>query len=109
MTCIVGAVVLSWVAFSSASIMKRDARDARDASLKERPVAKVVRLLQDMMEELDNELADDKAVHEKLECWCKDNGQEKTKAIRLGEGKEGELESYLGEAAAKMKELEAKR
>ena len=32
---------------------------------------KVVRLLQDMKAELEAELADDQAVHEKLDCWCK--------------------------------------
>jgi len=40
-------------------------------SLKERPVMKVVRLLQDMQAQLQKELDDDKAVHELLSCWCK--------------------------------------
>jgi len=89
------------------SLMKRDL--SLSTGLKERPVMKVVRLLQDMQAELEHELDDDQAVHEKLSCWCKQNDQEKTQAIELGEQKEAELEAFLGEAAAKMKELKAKR
>ena len=35
----------------------------------ERPVAKVVRLLEDMKAQLEKERADDKAVFESLDCW----------------------------------------
>jgi len=70
---------------------------------------KVVRLLQDMQAELEHEVADDKAVHEKLGCWCQENEQEKSKAIATNEAKEAELESFLAEAAARMKEKQAKR
>lgn len=70
---------------------------------------KVVRLLQDMQTQLENELADDKAVHEQLDCWCKTNDREKTQAIELGEATESRLEAFLGEAAAKMAELKVKR
>ena len=34
---------------------------------------KVVRLLQDTKAELENELDDDKAVYEKMTCWCNSN------------------------------------
>merc|ERR1719215_232711 len=81
---------------------------AADAS-KERPVMKVVRLLQDMQAELQKDLDDDKAVHEQLDCWCKTNDKEKTAAIATGEANEARLEAYLGEAAAKMAELKTKR
>merc|ERR1719420_974108 len=77
-------------------------------SLKERPVMKVVRLLQDMKVELTNEMEDDKAVYEQLSCWCETNEKEKTKAIEMGEAKQADLEAELGEAAAKMKELKEK-
>jgi len=75
----------------------------------ERPVMKVVRLLKDMETELINDLEDDKKVHEMLDCWCKTNRQEKTAAIELGEEKSSQLEAFLGEAAAKMAEIKAKR
>merc|ERR1719198_734957 len=90
---------------SRAHALERDAA----TDFKSRPVMKVVRLLQDMQAELQHDLEDDKAVHEQLDCWCKTNDKEKTKAIELGEAKEAQLESFLGEAAAKMKEMKTKR
>jgi len=75
----------------------------------ERPVMKVVRLLKDMETELINDLEDDRKVHEMLDCWCKTNREEKTAAIELGEAKQSQLEAFLGEAAAKMAEIKAKR
>eukprot|EP00928_Gymnodinium_smaydae_P070348 TRINITY_DN5419_c0_g2_i2.p1 TRINITY_DN5419_c0_g2~~TRINITY_DN5419_c0_g2_i2.p1 ORF type:complete len:704 (-),score=230.98 TRINITY_DN5419_c0_g2_i2:90-2201(-) len=82
---------------------------ASAAGRKERPVMKVVRLLQDMQVELQRELDDDKAVHEKLSCWCSTNDQEKTKAIELGEAKSAQLSSDMDAATAKMIELKEKR
>jgi len=79
------------------------------SGLKERPVMKVVRLLQDMKAQLEKELDDDKAVHESLSCWCKDNDREKTEAIALGEAREEQLKAFLGEAWAKMAELKVRR
>eukprot|EP00928_Gymnodinium_smaydae_P070346 TRINITY_DN5419_c0_g1_i1.p1 TRINITY_DN5419_c0_g1~~TRINITY_DN5419_c0_g1_i1.p1 ORF type:complete len:689 (-),score=238.79 TRINITY_DN5419_c0_g1_i1:64-2130(-) len=76
---------------------------------KERPVMKVVRLLQDMKVELQRELDDDKAVHEKLSCWCSTNDQEKSQAIEMGEAKSAQLSSDMDAATAKMMELKEKR
>merc|ERR1719253_2292987 len=73
------------------------------------PVMKVVRMLQDMQAELTKDLEDDKAVHEMLDCWCTTNEKEKTKAIELGTARIAELEAFLGEASAKMKEMTQKR
>merc|ERR1719262_594056 len=89
---------------ASESILSRD----QDLSLKERPVAKVVRMLKDMQDELNKELEDDKAVFEMLTCWCETNEKEKTKAIEEGEANAARLEAELGEAAAKIKELKEK-
>mmetsp|Transcript_56852 Transcript_56852/g.184178 ORF Transcript_56852/g.184178 Transcript_56852/m.184178 type:complete len:677 (-) Transcript_56852:78-2108(-) len=80
-----------------------------DSDFKERPVMKVVRLLQDMKAELQKDLDDDKAVHEQLACWCKTNDREKTAAIEAGDQKVTALEAFLGEAKAKMDELKTKR
>mmetsp|Transcript_18653 Transcript_18653/g.40751 ORF Transcript_18653/g.40751 Transcript_18653/m.40751 type:complete len:692 (-) Transcript_18653:119-2194(-) len=78
-------------------------------SLKERPVMKVVRLLQDMKAELQAELDDDKNVNDKLSCWCETNEKEKTAAIELGESTVAQLESSMSEAASKMVALKEKR
>merc|ERR550532_1158891 len=102
------AVVLALLGVNAAGLISTQGR-ALSTDLKDRPVMKVVRLLQDMKAQLESELADDKAVHEELSCWCKTNDQEKTQAIELGEATEARLEAYLGEAAAKMAELKVKR
>merc|ERR1719298_302287 len=79
-----------------------------DTSLKTRPVMKVVRMLKDMLDELNKELEDDKAVYEMLTCWCETNEKEKTKAIEEGEAKIAQLEADIGEDLAKIKELKEK-
>jgi hypothetical protein len=78
-------------------------------NFKERPVMKVVRLLQDTKAELEKELDDDKAVYEMMTCWCNSNDQEKVAAIEAGKAKIAELESSMGADAAKIAELKAKR
>merc|ERR1719454_539345 len=88
---------------ASESVLSRD----QEMSLKERPVAKVVRMLKDMLAELNKELEDDKAVYEMLTCWCETNEKEKTKAIEEGEAKIAQLEADIGEDLAKIKELKA--
>jgi chromosome segregation ATPase len=80
-----------------------------DMNTKTRPIMKVVRMLEDMKEELNKELEDDKAVQELLECWCGTGMKEKEKSIQLAESRIAELEAALGEALAKINELKAKR
>merc|ERR1719162_2394279 len=75
----------------------------------ERPVMKVVRLLQDTKAELEKELEDDKAVKEMMTCWCNSNDGEKAAAIAAGKAKIAELESSMGTGAAKIAELKEKR
>merc|ERR1719329_622400 len=78
-------------------------------NFKERPVMKVVRLLQDTKAQLEKELDDDKAVYELMTCWCNSNDQEKAAAIDAGKAKIAELEASMGSDAAKISELKAKR
>lgn len=74
-------------------------------SLKERPVMKIVRMLEDMKAELEKEKAEDEAVFESLDCWCKTNDREKSQAIALGEAKMEDLKAAQGEFSAKIEEL----
>merc|ERR1719389_1242926 len=78
-------------------------------NLKERPVMKVVRLLQDTKAELEKELEDDKAVYELMTCWCNSGTKEKEAAIEAGQAKAAALKASMGEAAARMEELKQKR
>jgi hypothetical protein len=97
------AMVAGAAAFSSA--LEKDLT----VNLKERPVMKVVRLLQDTKAELEKELEDDKAVYELMECWCKSNNEEKKAAIAAAKQKIAELEASMAEDAAKLRELQVKR
>merc|ERR1719261_1003122 len=90
---------------SAATLLEADAA----MTFKERPVMKVVRLLQDTKAELEKELEDDKAVHELMTCWCNSNDEEKAAAIEAGKAKIAELESSMGADAARIAELKAKR
>merc|ERR1719277_1589712 len=78
-------------------------------NFQERPVMKVVRLLEDTKAELEKELEDDKAVYELMTCWCKDGNQAKEAAIAAGKAKIAELESSMGADAAKIAGLKEKR
>merc|ERR1719272_177423 len=95
--------------FSTAAAMSALQTDAMNMNLKERPVMKVVRLLQDTKVELEKELDDDKAVDELMTCWCNSNDGEKAAAIESGKAKIAELESSMGADAAKISELKQKR
>jgi len=77
--------------------------------LKERPVMKVVRLLQDTKAELEKELDDDKAVHALMTCWCNSNNAEKQQAIAAGDSKISELTASMGASSARIAELKQKR
>merc|ERR1719436_628146 len=76
---------------------------------KERPVSKGVRLLKDMLAELEKSRDDDKAVHEMLSCWCEKNRKEKSAAIEAGETKEAQLKAFIGETWATIQDLQVKR
>merc|ERR1719253_2131485 len=92
-------------AVASSMVLERDLSD----SFKERPVMKVVRMLQDMKAELQKELDDDKAVHELMACWCKTNNNKKTAAIASANAKIEQLKSSMGASAARIAELKEKR
>jgi hypothetical protein len=98
-------LVLCFVAPCTASTLQADLAE----NLTERPVMKVVRLLQDTKAQLEKELDDDKAVYELMTCWCNSNDQEKAAAIDAGKAKIAELESSMGADAAKISEAKAKR
>lgn len=77
----------------------------RSDTFKERPVAKIVRMLQDMKVELEQEADDDKEVYAKVSCWCETGKKEKTAAIEMGERKIEALSSSIVEFTAKISEL----
>jgi hypothetical protein len=96
MKCNVALAIFLLVAGASARSLQSDG---------ERPVMKVVRLLQDMKAELEKEKADDEAVFEMLDCWCKKNEEEKTNALEINRAKVADLKAAMGEFMAKIEEI----
>jgi chromosome segregation ATPase len=75
----------------------------------EKPVMKVVKMLQDMSTQLNTDLQDDKEVHEKMNCWCETNERDKKNAIEEGGIKIQSLKSALQEAAGQIGEMKVRR
>merc|ERR1712070_344396 len=44
---------------------------------KNRPVTKVITLLQDMLKQLEKEAETDEEIYDKMACWCETNEEEK--------------------------------
>merc|ERR1719281_1798705 len=67
---------------------------------KNRPVAKVIKLLQDMLAQMEKEAEEDQEVYDKFVCWCETNDKEKTKSI-------ADAETRIENLTAKIEELTA--
>ena len=52
------------------------------SAVEERPLAKVITLLKDMQTQMTAEGEDDAKVHEKYQCWCKKENEEKTNIVK---------------------------
>jgi hypothetical protein len=73
---------------------------------KEKPIQKVVRLLNEMQAQIEKEGAEDDAMMEQMGCWCETNEREKTTALELAEQRITDLTSAIPEYAAKAMEAE---
>merc|ERR1719478_941740 len=101
-------MVLAFGSFSASSAVKSTLEADRDMDMKERPISKIVKMIQDMKAELEAEREDDEKVHEMLSCWCETNEKEKAKAVELAQQKIAALESSIAEYLGKMDELKTK-
>lgn len=70
-----------------------------------RPVTKVVNLLEGMQSNLEKEAKEDEDTHDKMQCWCKTNGDEKTKSIEEAHTKIKALEARMDELTATSSRL----
>jgi len=52
-----------------------------DTNAGDRPVTKVVKLLQGMYDQLEKEAQEESELMEKYECWCKENGADKAASV----------------------------
>lgn len=71
----------------------------------ERPVAKVVRLLNDMKSQLEKEAKEDEEIMEKMECWCTHGEAQKTAAISSNTQLVASLETAIEEYTAQGQQL----
>jgi len=79
--------------------------ESEDEEFKERPIAKVVRLLNDMQKQLQKEAEEDEDAYEQMVCWCETNDKEKTKAVTLAGQRITQLGSDIEAYTAKATQL----
>lgn len=65
------------------------------------PTQRIVKLLKDMVTQLQEEATKDQELYDELKCWCKTNKDEKTAAVKAAETKIAELESEVQERAGR--------
>jgi hypothetical protein len=75
------------------------------AEAKNRPVAKVITLLKDMLKQLEKEAEEDEEIYDQLACWCETNDKEKTKSIADAEAKIEDLTNKIEELTASSARL----
>jgi len=68
---------------------------------KNRPVAKVITVLKDMLKQMEKEAEEDEEIYDAMACWCETNDKEKTKAI-------ADAQTTLENLAVKIEELTAR-
>jgi len=77
---------------------------------KNRPVSKVITLLNDMVKQLENEAEEDKDAYDTMMCWCTTNDKAKTIAISDAESTIAELtaaiEAYTASSSKLNTEIE---
>merc|ERR1719158_1234523 len=100
--------VLALCALGMSSAVSRTLEEDRNMDMKDRPISKIVKMIQDMKAELEADRDDDEKVHEMLSCWCETNEKEKSKAVELAQQKIAALESAIAEYLGKMEELKTK-
>jgi len=72
---------------------------------KERPVAKVIKVLKEMHDTLEKEADEDQNIYDKMACWCETNEKAKTKAITDGTQRDRDLTAKVPQLAAKGAQL----
>jgi len=79
---------------------------AASLDLKERPVSKVIKMLETMSSELAKEKEADQELYDKLSCWCETNGKAKTAAIAKANSMIEGLTSDIEAGTSKATQLE---
>lgn len=88
---------------STAAYMAKGKADLNDDT--KGPMGKVVKLLEDMQEQLQKDTEEDDDMNEEMLCWCKDNDKSLTKTIKDNTEKAEALTSEVQELRAKSEGL----
>merc|ERR1719502_1227931 len=72
---------------------------------KNRPVAKGVNLIKDMLKQMEKEAEQDEEIYDKMACWCETNDKVKTKSIADAEARIEDLTSKIEEMTALSAQL----
>jgi chromosome segregation ATPase len=98
-----------WILFAvygSASLLTES---ASSLDLKDRPVTKVIKMLQEMQAQLTKEKDTDQELYDKLTCWCETNGGNKKAAIATAtamiEGLESDIEGLTSKSAQLQEQI----
>eukprot|EP00933_Yihiella_yeosuensis_P071395 TRINITY_DN795_c0_g2_i1.p1 TRINITY_DN795_c0_g2~~TRINITY_DN795_c0_g2_i1.p1 ORF type:complete len:661 (-),score=197.48 TRINITY_DN795_c0_g2_i1:156-2138(-) len=78
-----------------------------DVEAEQRPVTKVVDLLNNMQKQLDADAAEDKKTYEKFQCWCNDNNSEKAASISEAQERIRQMTARIEQLSADTARLEA--
>jgi predicted nucleic acid-binding Zn-ribbon protein len=71
------------------------------------PIQRVIKLLNQMKSELDEERKADEKLYEDLQCWCKTNKKDKEAAIAENKNKAKNLEAEINKYAGSSGEYKA--
>jgi len=99
------ALVLSATAIKVADRQQTLNADAENLDLKERPIAKVIKLLKDMSSQLSKEAEEDAETYETMACWCETGDKQKAKEIADGTQRSSELSASIEELTSKGAQL----
>lgn len=73
---------------------------ALKTSSQDRPVTKVVKLLQGMKATMEKEAESEADLMEKFNCWCKENGENKAESVEKDQARVKEMQSRIEELTA---------
>jgi DNA repair exonuclease SbcCD ATPase subunit len=72
------------------------------------PIKRILKLLEDMQEEAMADAKEDKAMYEKLKCWCNGNNAQKEASVAEGEARVEQLDADIASGEGSAKELQSK-
>jgi len=92
-------VVVCSLSVAEQSVLSFDETDTQ------KPVTKVVSLLETMTEKLEEDQKADEDMKQKFECWCNQNNDDKTASIAAAQEKLATLNTLVEELGPKIEEL----